>query len=96
MDATPLPAAEAPQPTYLVAEEVAVLLRVTVKALYRLVDSEPTFPVLRLGRGPRARLRFPQQRLETWLRQRERGAQQTKKQMLSIAKPASDQQGQSA
>ncbi len=57
---------------YLTVEEVAAMLRITPKALYRFLAHEPTLPVLRLGRGPRARLRFPRQRLEVWLRQRER------------------------
>jgi excisionase family DNA binding protein len=61
-------------PEYLTAVEVANLLRVTPKSLYRLLEREPTLPVLRLGRGASARLRFPRQRLETWLRQRERNS----------------------
>jgi excisionase family DNA binding protein len=54
---------------YLTVEEVAELLRLSPKSIYRLVKAEPTLPALRLGGS----VRFPRERLERWLRDREQG-----------------------
>jgi len=59
-------------PLYLTAPEVAELLRVSTKSVYRLA-ADPSMPVLRLG-GRGGALRFPRIGLEAWLRAREQGA----------------------
>ena len=56
--------------TYLTAEDVAELLRVSVKSVFRWASEDPTMPALRIGRT----VRFPQERLERWLSSREQGA----------------------
>lgn len=63
------PAAQEEPRAYLVPEEVAALLRLSVKSVYRLAKTEPTLPVLRIGGS----IRFPRERLERWLRDREQG-----------------------
>lgn len=74
-------------PEYLMPAEVAALLRLSVKSIYRLADEDPTMPALRLssgtgglvtdklGRERRAAvtLRFHAERLRRWLRDREQG-----------------------
>lgn len=56
-------------PDYLLPEEVAKLLRLSSKSVYRLAAEDPTVPVLRLGRT----VRFPRERLFRWLKAREQG-----------------------
>jgi excisionase family DNA binding protein len=60
---------EAWPPAYLTALEVAELLRVSVKSVYRWVKDDPSLPALRLS----GTVRFPRERLERWLRDREQG-----------------------
>ncbi len=55
---------------YLNAAQVAELLQVSRATVFRLAASDPTFPALRLG----GVIRFPRERLLTWLRTREQGA----------------------
>src|SRR5438093_13258672 len=54
---------------YLTAEEVAQLLRVSVKSVSRWAINDKSMPVLRIG----GRVRFPRERLLAWLRSREQG-----------------------
>lgn len=56
-------------PFYLRPEEVAELLRLSVKSVYRLAAEDPELPVLKLGRT----VRFPRERLLKWLKDREQG-----------------------
>ena len=67
---SPLTAAP-PQPAYLTPAEVAELLRVkNAKSVYRWMKDDPTMPALKIG----GTVRFPRERLERWLRDREQGS----------------------
>jgi excisionase family DNA binding protein len=54
---------------YYTPLEVAALLQVSTKSVYRWSTSDPTMPVLRIG----GIVRFPRLRFEAWLRTREQG-----------------------
>lgn len=56
-------------PAYLTAAQVGRLLQVSEKSVYRWVKADPTLPALRIG----GTVRFPRERLERWLREREQG-----------------------
>lgn len=56
-------------PAYLTAEDVARLLQVSEKSVFRWASEDATMPALRIGRT----LRFPRERLERWLASREQG-----------------------
>jgi excisionase family DNA binding protein len=56
-------------PEYLTVAEVASMLRVSTKTIYRLVGKEPTMPALKLVGA----VVFPRERLLRWLQQREQG-----------------------
>ena len=73
-----VPAAE---PKYLTPEQVAKMLQVSVRSVYRLTKKYPAMPRLNLGGGA---LRFPPERLSRWLRQQEEGPAQPKR--LAIVK----------
>jgi excisionase family DNA binding protein len=45
------------------------MLQVSVRSIYRLVAKHPEMPALKEGGA----LRFPRERLERWLRDREQG-----------------------
>jgi excisionase family DNA binding protein len=62
-------------PDYLTGEQVAALLQVSVKSVQRWASTDPSMPVLRLGRT----VRFPRERLIRWLRAREQGAGRSKR-----------------
>jgi excisionase family DNA binding protein len=49
--------------------QVADLLQVSVPTVYRWAAADPTMPTLRIG----GIVRFPRERLERWLREREQG-----------------------
>ena len=72
---------------YLTVNAVAHLLKITTTTVTRMAKSDPTMPVLKLGRRT---LRFPKDRLMTWLRDREQGRPRAKRLTLSTAKPLSD------
>lgn len=68
--------------TYLRPEELADLLQVSSKTVYRWAQLDPSMPVLRIG----AVVRFPKERVLAWLRTREQGLsgrRQSRKQMRS-------------
>ncbi len=74
---------------YLTAAQVGALLQVSDASVYRLVEEDPTMPVLRLGgaakpdirgRRPRGLLRFPRERLLVWLKSREQGLARARRQ----------------
>jgi len=52
--------------TYLTVQEVAALLKVSPKTIYRWASQDATMPALRIG----GVVRFPPERLERWLRER--------------------------
>jgi predicted DNA-binding transcriptional regulator AlpA len=56
-------------PEYLTAADLARMLQVSEKTIYRLAKLDPTFPVLRLS----GTVRFPRERALRWLRDREQG-----------------------
>jgi len=69
---------------YLRPQQVADLLQVHVKSIYRWAETDPTMPALRTG----GLVRFPRDRVVAWLRSREQGAgrrRQSRKRMLSPA-----------
>ncbi len=57
------------QPLYLTAAQVAELLQVSSKTVYRLVKADASLPTLEIG----GVVRFPCERLLRWLRDREQG-----------------------
>jgi excisionase family DNA binding protein len=59
-----------PAPTYLTAPQVAEWLQLDRTTVYRLADSDPTFPATRIGRS----LRFERGALERWLTARTQGS----------------------
>jgi Helix-turn-helix domain len=94
---TPATAASAPDglPVYLTAAEVAKMLRVSEKSIYRWASDDPSMPILRIGgkkptkRGTlRGTVLFPKERLIRWLQDREQGAPRTRRHVLSAAKSA--------
>jgi excisionase family DNA binding protein len=59
-----------PALTYLTADEVATHLQLDRSTVYRLADSDPSFPATRIGRS----LRFERGALERWLAGKTQGA----------------------
>jgi excisionase family DNA binding protein len=64
---------------YLTADEVAGILKLSPKTIYRLAKTDPTLPMLKLGGA----VRFPRERLIRWLWDREQGRPRIRKPMLS-------------
>ena len=85
-----MPDLGAPSPLYLTVEQVAEMLQFSTKSVYRLAKDDPTMPVLRLGKGPNAMVRFPRERLEVWLRAHEQGRPRSQKQMRGADNHAPD------
>ena len=81
-----------PISTYLTADEVAEMLQLSAKSIYRLAKADPTMPMLKLGGS----VRFHRERLERWLRDREQGRPQMRRQVLSVAKSAPDREANGA
>ncbi len=71
---------------YLTTSQVAEMLQVSSKTIYRWALDDPTFPALRIG----ATVRFPRERLLRWLREREQG-RPTRSQVRSPCKCAPEQ-----
>ena len=76
---------------YLTPGQVAEMLQLSAKSVYRLAKADPTLPMLKLGGA----VRFPRERLERWLRDREQGPRM-RRQVLSVAKGASEKESDSA
>lgn len=57
------------EPKYLMATQVAELLQVNEKTIYRWATQDATMPVLRIG----GVVRFPRERVLRWLRNHEQG-----------------------
>ena len=53
-------------PAYLTAAQVADMLQVSPKTVYRLAKADPSLPTLEIG----GVVRFPRDRLMRWLRAR--------------------------
>lgn len=78
---------------YLTADQVGKqLLQLSAKSVYRLAKADPTMPMLKIG----GTVRFPRERLERWLRDREQGRPQMRRQVLSVAKSAPDKEANGA
>ena len=58
---------------YLTPGQVADMLQLSAKSIYRLAKEDATMPMLKLGGA----VRFPRERLERWLHQREQGRPRT-------------------
>ena len=58
-----------PHVEYLTPAQVAELLQVSAKSVFRWASEDPSMPTLRVGRT----VRFPRERLERWLVAREQG-----------------------
>lgn len=56
-------------PEYLTAEQVAGVLQVSAKSVFRWASEDPSMPALRIGRT----IRFPRARLLRWFASREQG-----------------------
>ena len=56
-------------PEYLTAAQVAAMLQLSAKSVFRLAAADATMPQLRLGGS----VRFPRERLLRWLKAREGG-----------------------
>src|SRR5687767_3223570 len=73
---------------YLTPADVASMLQVSAKSVYRWAEADPSMPVLRIA----GTMRFPRERLERWLRDREQGRARarrpSRKQMLGAAQVA--------
>lgn len=80
-------------PAYLTAGDVAELLRVSEKTVYRWATEDPTFPVFKRGRGRRATVRFPREALERWIAKHEQG---TSSRVRALRKVADQQEPASA
>lgn len=57
------------RPIYLTADQVGAMLQVSDKSVYRWLKADPTMPALKIA----GTVRFPRERLERWLREREQG-----------------------
>ena len=67
---------------YLTPGQVADMLQVSEKTVYRWAKGDPTFPMLKLG----GTVRFPRERLFRWLRDREQGRPPMRRRVLSNGK----------
>lgn len=69
---------------YLTAAQIAELLQVSEKSVYRWAAGDPTFPMLKIG----GTVRFPRERVLRWLREREQGfgPPRMRKPVLAVAK----------
>jgi excisionase family DNA binding protein len=54
---------------YLTPTEVAEMLKLSTKSVYRIAQADPSMPMLKFGGS----VRFPKERLLRWLHQREQG-----------------------
>lgn len=65
---------------YLTVEEVAAALQVKPKTVYGWALADSSMPTLRVGHT----IRFPQARLERWLREREQGRPRINNQVRAV------------
>ena len=81
-----------PEAEYLTPEQVAAMLQVSPKSIYRWAKIDPTLLMLKLG----GTVRFPRERLLRWLRDREQGRSRIRRPVLSSAKSAPPQEAHGA
>ena len=55
--------------TYDRADDIAKLVNVSPKSIYRLAKTDPTFPMVKVGGA----VRFPRERVLKWLARRTQG-----------------------
>lgn len=77
---------------YLTADEVAGILKLSAKTIYRLAKTDPTLPMLKLGGA----VRFPRERLLRWLATREQGHRRTRHPLYSPANSAESRESDRA
>src|SRR3989454_4051152 len=78
---------------YLTAGQIAELLQVSEKSVYRWAAGDPTFPMLKIG----GTVRFPRERILRWLRPHEQGGgQPRRRQKVSGAKAKSGKEAAGA
>jgi excisionase family DNA binding protein len=77
-----------PWGVYLTPDQVADMLQLSAKSIYRLAKEDASMPVLRIGGS----LRFHRERLERWLRDREQGRPRTRSLSAVAPNPASGQE----
>lgn len=70
-------------PPYLTADEVATLLRLSAKSVYRLIAKDASFPATRIGGAVRVR----SDRLDRWLADRTQGVARPRLRRLDVAPP---------
>jgi predicted DNA-binding transcriptional regulator AlpA len=58
------------EPDYWVAKEVAAVVRLSEKSIYRIMKDDPTFPHVRISGS----VRFPRVRVLRWLARRTQGS----------------------
>ena len=92
MIATPAVQLDSVEPAYLTPADVAKLLVVSEKSIYRWAAADPTMPALRVA----GTVRFHRERLLTWLRDREQGRPRMRRQVLSRPKSAPRQEAPGA
>jgi len=74
---------------YLTPDQVAAMLQVSPKSVYRWAKADPTLPVLKLG----GTVRFHRDRLLRWLRDREQGRPRIRRHLLWSRKVTPPQEG---
>jgi excisionase family DNA binding protein len=80
----PLPLRAPPaDAVYLKPQEVAELLRLSLKRVYALASEDASMPVLRVA-GSGSALRFPREALERWLAERTQGRPPIRNRMRAI------------
>jgi predicted DNA-binding transcriptional regulator AlpA len=57
------------EPDYSLAKEVAEVVRLSEKSIYRIMKTDPTFPHVRISGS----VRFPRARVLRWLSKRTQG-----------------------
>ena len=77
---------------YLTPDQVAAMLQLSAKSVYRLWKADPTMPMLKIGGS----VRFPRDRLLRWLHQREQGRPRTGSLSAVPPKPTSGQESADA
>jgi excisionase family DNA binding protein len=76
------------EPVYLTPDDVAAMLQLSSKSIYRITKADPSMPMLKIGGS----IRFPRERLLRWLQQREQGRPRTRSLSAVHQNPASDQE----
>jgi excisionase family DNA binding protein len=85
-------ASPATEPVYLTPDQVGELLQVSAKSVYRWAEKDPSMPRLKIA----GTVRFPKDRLLSWLRSREQGRPPTRSLSALPPRPAPDKGADSA